>query len=78
MEPPKLLNLTPDRPDAVFQGLCEHVLPDRQAGKRVIVDVTGAKKSMVAGAFLFAAYADMPISYVDFDEYDEEMQEVFR
>jgi hypothetical protein len=60
-----------DRPDAVFQALSQYVLVDRQAGKPVIVDITGAKKSMDAGAFLFAAYADLPISYVDFDDYDE-------
>ena len=60
-----------DRPDAVFQALCDAVLADHQAGRRVIVDITGAKKSMDAGAFLFAAYADIPISYVDFDDYDE-------
>lgn len=60
-----------DRPDAVFQKLCECVLPDQRDGRSVIVDITGAKKSMDAGAFLFAAYADIPISYVDFDDYDE-------
>ena len=60
-----------DRPDAVFHALCEYILPDRQQGLAVIVDITGAKKSMVAGAYLFAAYADIPISYVDFDDYDE-------
>jgi hypothetical protein len=61
-----------DQPDAVFRALCQHVLPDQQKGKDVIVDITGAKKSMDAGAFLFAAYADIPISYVDFDDYDED------
>lgn len=66
-----------DRPDAVFQALNEHVLEDRQAGKPVIVDITGAKKSMDAGAFLFAAYADLPISYVDFDDYDETYRRPF-
>ena len=66
-----------DRPDAVFQALSEHVLADRQAGKPVIVDITGAKKSMDAGAFLFAAYADLPISYVDFDDYDETYRRPF-
>ena len=60
-----------DRPDAIFQALCDTVLADHQGGRRVIVDITGAKKSMDAGAFLFAAYADIPISYVDFDDYDE-------
>jgi hypothetical protein len=66
-----------DRPDAVFQALCDSVLMDRQAGKPVIVDITGAKKSMDAGAFLFAAYADLPISYVDFDDYDESYRRPF-
>lgn len=66
-----------DRPDAVFQALSRHVLADRQDGKPVIVDITGAKKSMDAGAFLFAAYADLPISYVDFDDYDETYRRPF-
>ncbi len=60
-----------DQPETVFRALCEHVLPDQQRGDRVVVDITGAKKSMDAGAFLFAAYADIPISYVDFEDYDE-------
>nr|WP_276662202.1 hypothetical protein [Syntrophomonas wolfei] len=37
-----------------------------------LIDITGAKKSMVAGAFLFGAFTRTPISYVDFDEpYDK-------
>ncbi len=35
-----------------------------------VVDITGAKKSMVVGAFLYAAHSGLPITYVDFDEYD--------
>jgi hypothetical protein len=66
-----------DRPDAVFRILCEQVLPDQRDGCAVIVDITGAKKSMDAGAFLFAAYADIPISYVDFDDYDETYRRPF-
>lgn len=34
----------------------------------VVIDITGAKKSMVAGAFLFAAFTGVPVSYVDFDD----------
>lgn len=64
----------PDQPDAVFQGLCDQVLDERQAGLPVVVDISGGKKSMVAGAFLFAAYADIPISYVNFDTFDEAMR----
>ncbi|MBN1920781.1 MAG: hypothetical protein JW892_06015 [Anaerolineae bacterium] len=59
-----------DKPGAVFGALAEHVLPHQRAGKRVVIDITGGKKSMDAGAFLFAAYADIPVSYVDFVEYN--------
>ncbi|RRR73727.1 MAG: hypothetical protein EI684_08445 [Candidatus Viridilinea halotolerans] len=55
----------------IFAQLRELLLPDQRAGRSVIIDITGAKKSMVAGAYLFAAYAGVPVSYVDFDEYDE-------
>lgn len=66
-----------DQPDAVFHALCEQLLPDQRARRDIVVDITGAKKSMDAGAFLFAAYADIPISYVDFDDYDEDKRRPF-
>jgi hypothetical protein len=37
---------------------------------RIVVDITGAKKSMIAGAFLAAGLLDLESSYVDFGEYD--------
>jgi len=52
------------RPANVFRALVER-LRDREG---VVIDITGAKKSMVAGAFLYAAYANVPVSYVDFDD----------
>lgn len=55
----------------VFQTLTRLLLPDQQQGRRIVVDITGAKKTMTAGAFLFAAYAGIAISYVDFDDYDQ-------
>ncbi|MGH2543591.1 MAG: hypothetical protein ACRDIB_12370, partial [Ardenticatenaceae bacterium] len=58
------------RTDWVFATLRELVLPDQQAGRRIVVDITGAKKSMTGGAFLFAAYAGAEINYVDFEDYD--------
>lgn len=64
------LDLTGDRmPAAIFQTLCTWVLSAIQEGERVVVDITGGKKSMDVGAFLFAAYAGIPISYVDFERY---------
>jgi hypothetical protein len=34
----------------------------------IILDITGAKKSMVVGAFLYATFANVPISYVEFGD----------
>jgi hypothetical protein len=60
--------LPQDDPASVFQTLVGalHDVSD------AVIDITGGKKSMVAGAFLYAAYAGIPISYVDFDEYHPE------
>jgi hypothetical protein len=59
-------------PAAVFQELLRWVRNQR----KVVIDITGAKKSMAAGAFLYAAYADVSVSYVDYD--DEAYQLEFR
>ncbi len=40
-------------------------------GCRVVVDITGAKKTMVAGAFMLAAYSDARICYVDTEKRHE-------
>lgn len=44
--------------------------PQAGRGERVVLDITGAKKTMVAGAFLAAGMFDLETSYVDFDAYD--------
>ncbi|RME56412.1 CRISPR-associated protein, partial [Candidatus Parcubacteria bacterium] len=54
-----------DKPSEVFQTLVK-VLHNET---NVVIDVTGGKKSMVSGAYLYAAYAGARISYVD-NEYD--------
>ncbi|MCS7230483.1 MAG: hypothetical protein NZ923_10730, partial [Candidatus Kryptonium sp.] len=62
-----------DTPTYVFRALRDALQkPKAQppAGFTDVVDITGAKKSMVVGAFLYAAHSDLPITYVDFDEYD--------
>lgn len=63
---------TEAQPDWVFRELRDRLLRDQRAGKRIVVDITGAKKNMASGAFLFAAYAGADISYVDFEEYHPE------
>ena len=57
-----------DTPDAVYQFLRAHkqLQEDlRNPQQRVVIDITGAKKTMVAGAFLFAAYTNAEIWYID-------------
>lgn len=59
-----------DTPTAVFRALLEAFRTSKSQppdGYTNAVDITGAKKSMVAGAFLFAAHSGLPITYVDFD-----------
>lgn len=58
------------KPDWIFRELRDRLLSDQRAGKQIVVDITGAKKNMASGAFLFAAYAGAGISYVDFGDYD--------
>jgi len=61
-----------DKADHVFDRLHELLkndLADSQC--EVIIDITGAKKTMVAGAYLFAAYTEAKISYVDYDKFEE-------
>lgn len=43
---------------------------DTAQGYANVVDITGAKKNMIVGAFLYAAHSHLPITYVDFDKYD--------
>lgn len=60
-----------DTPISTFNYLRQHLTDDlAQPNRQVVVDITGAKKPMIAGAFLFAAYTGATISYVDFDHYD--------
>lgn len=53
-----------DSPEKVFEYLYKNV----KNFEDVVIDVTGGKKSMVVGAFFYAAYNDCKISYVDFDK----------
>lgn len=65
-----------DLPEEVFRCFREKLLGLLKTHSRdqIVLDITGGKKSMVAGAYLFGAYADLAISYVDFDVdvYDRE------
>jgi hypothetical protein len=69
---PQPLEEVKDKPEDVFRFLKAHILPFVNAGKRVVVDITGAKKSMVSGAYLFSSYTNVSVSYVDYDEYNND------
>lgn len=58
------------KPEEVFRQVRKEVidLVKDYTHKQVVLDITGGKKSMVAGAYLLGAYADIDISYVDFDD----------
>ena len=63
-----LVTLDADTPTQVFQALRDALQKAKPpAGYLNAVDITGAKKSMVVGAFLYAAHSGLSITYVDFD-----------
>jgi hypothetical protein len=75
-----LVELTQDTPREVFRQLRDALQkPDALAphGYDNAVDITGAKKSMVVGAFLYAAHSGLPITYVDFDKYSTEFNKPY-
>jgi hypothetical protein len=59
------------QPGDIFKLLLETLRGETKAGKNIVIDITGGKKSMVAGAYFFAAYTNAKISYVDFEDYHE-------
>lgn len=64
-----------DTPTEVFRDLRDAMQKQEAkppSGYVNAVDITGAKKSMVVGAFLYAAHSGLPITYVDFDEYSND------
>jgi hypothetical protein len=70
-----LVELANDTPTQVFRALrkaMQKAEAEPPEGSTNVVDITGAKKSMVVGAFLYAAHSGLPITYVDFDEYDKD------
>ncbi len=58
-------------PKSIFDTFREQI---GEEAENVVIDITGGKKNMMAGAFLYAAYANIKVSYVDFDDeaYDPE------
>ncbi len=69
---PTPLETVKDTPVDVFKFLKKHILPHLNNGKQIIIDITGAKKSMVSGAYLFASFSNCTVSYVDHGKYSEE------
>ena len=70
--------LVRDSPEAVFQAVRDAV--EERPGlprERIVVDVTGSKKSMIGGAFLAAAHLGISTAYVDFEVYDPILRRPF-
>ncbi|WP_298490088.1 hypothetical protein [uncultured Chloroflexus sp.] len=70
-----LVDLPDDTPTHVFRKLraaFQESAAQPPAGYTNVVDITGAKNSMIVGAFLYAAHSGLPITYVDFGEYDSD------
>lgn len=66
------IEIPQDTPTEVFRALTQafqKAEAQPPTGYVNAVDITGAKKSMVVGAFLYAAHSGLPITYVDFEEY---------
>jgi hypothetical protein len=61
-------------PGGVFQALLrlDPALYETDTSLEIplLLDITGAKKSFTAGAYLFAAFSGLPVSYVDFEPED--------
>ena len=61
-----------DDPDVIFTYLQGQLRDDLlNPNCRVVIDITGAKKTMVAGAFMLAAYSDARICYIDTEQHSE-------
>jgi hypothetical protein len=65
-----------DDPGSLFRAV-EKVVTDArtQDAQRIVLDFTGAKKTIVSGAFLAAGFLNLETSYVDFDRYDSTLNQ---
>jgi hypothetical protein len=59
-----------DLAEDVFQTVRAVVEESGLPPERIVLDITGGKKSMIAGAFLAAAHLGVVTAYVDFERYD--------
>lgn len=60
-----------ESPEELFQEVRRLVDIGGKEPSKMLLEITGAKKSMIAGAFLAAGFLDLRVSYVDFDNYDQ-------
>ena len=64
--------LVTDNPTMIFEHLRQVLEEDLlDPDTRVVIDITGAKKPMVTGAFLLATYSKTEINYIDIGEYEQ-------
>jgi len=58
-------------PDEISK-IVEEIISENK-GKRVAIDITGGKKTMLASAFTITSLYSIPAYYVDFQEYDNDV-----
>lgn len=68
----KLIRLKDEQFITMYKTLKEQLILNRHS--KVVLDITGGKKSMVASASIFGKDYGCKIVYVDFDEYIKELR----
>lgn len=68
----KLIRLKDEQFITMYKTLKEQLILNKHS--KVVLDITGGKKSMVASASIFAKDYGCKIVYVDFDEYIKELR----
>lgn len=58
-------------PDEI-SNIVEEIIRENK-GKRIAIDITGGKKTMLASAFTITSLYSIPAYYVDFQEYDNDV-----
>ena len=56
-------------PHTVFYAIKKIIEKEEWQGKKICIDVTGGKKSMVSGGFLAASILDIDTYYIDFEKF---------
>lgn len=62
-------SINSSEPNTVFSTIKDFIEKDEWRCKKICIDITGGKKSMVGGGFLASSILDIDTYYIDFEEY---------